>query len=157
MERNKRIIALNCHVPGSGSTPVIIFYVETFRKVRSQHLPSGQYTLLFSSNWFIYLAVWGLGCSMWDLVPWPGIEPWPPALEAQDFRLIHPWLPSLIPWLRLFLLLQCQPGEPCTWTEQRTSRCIPASGSGPCHSPLGLALPTTDPASWMGWVLCILS
>ena len=31
--------------------------------------------------------MWGLGCSMWDLVPWPGIEPGPPALEAQDFRL----------------------------------------------------------------------
>ena len=24
---------------------------------------------------------------MWDLVPWPGIEPWPPALGAQS--LIH--------------------------------------------------------------------
>ena len=24
----------------------------------------------------------GLGCGMWDIVPWPGIEPWPPALRA---------------------------------------------------------------------------
>ena len=28
----------------------------------------------------IYLPVLGLSCSEWDLVPWPGIEPVPPAL-----------------------------------------------------------------------------
>ena len=44
----------------------------------------------------IYLAVWDLSCghavsiatlscSMWDLVPWPGIKPRPPALGAQSF------------------------------------------------------------------------
>jgi len=33
---------------------------------------------------FIYLAVLGLSCSMWDLVPWPGIKPKPPALGAQS-------------------------------------------------------------------------
>ena len=32
----------------------------------------------------IYLAVLGLSCSMWDLVPWPGMEPKPPALGAQS-------------------------------------------------------------------------
>ena len=26
----------------------------------------------------------GLSCSMWDIVPWPGIEPGPPALGAQN-------------------------------------------------------------------------
>ena len=31
---------------------------------------------------FIYLTVLGLSCSMWDLVPWPGIEPVPPPLGA---------------------------------------------------------------------------
>ena len=31
---------------------------------------------------FIYLAAPGLSCSMRDLVPWPGIEPGPPALEV---------------------------------------------------------------------------
>ena len=25
-----------------------------------------------------------LSCGMWDLVPWPGIEPWPPTLGAQS-------------------------------------------------------------------------
>ena len=29
---------------------------------------------------FMYLAAPGLSCSMWDLVPWPGTEPGPPAL-----------------------------------------------------------------------------
>ena len=31
----------------------------------------------------IYLAVLGLSCSMWDLVPWPVIEPKPPATGPQ--------------------------------------------------------------------------
>ena len=33
---------------------------------------------------FIYLAAPGLSCSMWDLVPWPGMEPKLPALGAQS-------------------------------------------------------------------------
>ena len=33
-------------------------------------------------------SVWTLSCSMWDLVPWPGIEPGPPALVLQSCR---PW------------------------------------------------------------------
>ena len=47
------------------------------------------FILLFFKN--IYLAalglsynMWALGCSIWDLVPWPGIEPGPSALEAQS-------------------------------------------------------------------------
>ena len=35
---------------------------------------------------FIYLAVPGPSCSIWDLVPWPGIKPGTPALET--------WSPS---------------------------------------------------------------
>ena len=33
---------------------------------------------------FIYLAVPGLGCNMWDLVPWPGIKTELPALGAES-------------------------------------------------------------------------
>ena len=29
----------------------------------------------------------GLSCGVWDLVPWPGIEPGSPALEAQSLSL----------------------------------------------------------------------
>ena len=36
-------------------------------------------------------------CSMWNLVPWPGIEPWPPALGVQ--RLSH--------WTTMEVLRQC--------------------------------------------------
>ena len=56
----------------------------------------------------IYLAVPGLGCAMWTLsdgmqhlVPWPGIEPRPPALGAQSLshwatrEVPHPTLLSL--------------------------------------------------------------
>ena len=31
---------------------------------------------------FVYLFVPGLSCGMWDLVPWPGIEPGSPVLET---------------------------------------------------------------------------
>ena len=30
----------------------------------------------------MYLAELGLSRSMWDLVPWPGIEPGPPSIES---------------------------------------------------------------------------
>ena len=40
----------------------------------------------FFFNYYFYLAELGLSCSMWDLVPWPGIEPGPPALGAQRLR-----------------------------------------------------------------------
>ena len=33
---------------------------------------------------FMYLAAPDLSCGMWNLVPWPGIEPRPPALGVQS-------------------------------------------------------------------------
>ena len=51
---------------------------------------------------FIYLVVPGLSCgtwtlnhNMWDLVPWPGIEPGPPALGA--WNLSH-WTTREVSW-----------------------------------------------------------
>ena len=44
----------------------------------------------------IYLNVCGLSCSMWDLVPWPGIEPRPPTLGA--WSLSH-WTTMEVPIL----------------------------------------------------------
>ena len=35
-------------------------------------------------NIFIYVAVPCLSCGMWDLVPWPGNEPGPPASGVQS-------------------------------------------------------------------------
>ena len=54
---------------------------------------------------FIYLAVPGLSCVMWDLVPGPGIQPGPPALEEQS--LSH-WTTREVPVFyicSLFVLL----------------------------------------------------
>ena len=41
-------------------------------------------------------------CSIWDLVPWPGIKPWPPALGAQS--LSH-WATREVPNFGLILTL----------------------------------------------------
>ena len=54
---------------------------------------------------FIYLAVPGLSCVMWDLVPGPGIQPGSPALEEQS--LSH-WTTREVPIFyicSLFVLL----------------------------------------------------
>ena len=40
--------------------------------------------LLFFLKIFLYLAVLDLRCGTQDLVPLPGIEPRPPALEVQS-------------------------------------------------------------------------
>ena len=47
------------------------------------------YLLLF------ILSAQGLSCNMWDLVPWPGVEPRPPALGA--WSLSH-WSTREVPW-----------------------------------------------------------
>ena len=54
-----RLKWLSHHVPGNGNIPVILFHVETFREGKSQHLPSGQYTLFFFQ--LIYLFIWLCG------------------------------------------------------------------------------------------------
>ena len=56
--------------------------------------------------YLFYLATLALSCNMWDLVPWPGIEPRPLALGAQSlatgppgkstlFIFVHPALSLL--------------------------------------------------------------
>ena len=40
--------------------------------------------LLFKKKLYIYLAVLGLSCGMWVLVPRPGIKPTPPASGARS-------------------------------------------------------------------------
>ena len=53
--------------------------------------PDLTYCTFFLFNLFMYLAVsdlscnlWILSCNMWDLVPWPGMKPWHPALRTQS-------------------------------------------------------------------------
>ena len=65
-----------------------------FKDFGLRYCKSGVYHLL---NWeaqqefslffkciFIYLTALGLSCSMWDLVPRPGIKPRPPAWGTQS-------------------------------------------------------------------------
>ena len=47
------------------------------------------------------MAVLGFNCNMWDLVPWPGIKPRPPALEA---RSLSHWATREVPILNYFLI-----------------------------------------------------
>ena len=42
--------------------------------------------VFFLTSIFIYLATPGLSCGMQDLVPWPEIEPWLPALGAWSLK-----------------------------------------------------------------------
>ena len=58
--------------------------------------------LLLFKYLLIYLAVPVPGCSTWDLVPWPGIEPRLSALTAQS--LCH-WTTREVPIMFFFLTL----------------------------------------------------
>ena len=57
--------------PCGNKMPYLALTAKLLKKKKKKGLP-------------IYLAGLGLNCSMWDLVPQPGIEPGPPALEAQS-------------------------------------------------------------------------
>ena len=56
---------------------------------------------------FIYLAALGLNGCMWDLVPWPGIEPRPPAL---DHRVLDTGTKCF--WYEVDILYFMQTGKP---------------------------------------------
>ena len=48
---------------------------------------------------FTFLLAPGLGCIMWDLVPWAGIKPRPPALGAQSLSY---WTTREVPLICIF-------------------------------------------------------
>ena len=108
----------------------------------------------------VYLAAPGLSCSMWDLVPWPGIEPRPPAWAA--WSLNH-WTSREVP----------RPGF--KWPSEQTIRTIPDTHGSPssvqfswsvmsdslqphglqhtslpCPSPIPRAYSNSCPLSWWG-------
>ena len=74
-------------------------------------VPSLSHESLFFLN--IYLFIWLcqvfvlacriFSCDVWDLVPWPGIEPRPPALGA--WSLNH-WITREVPLIALMLIFQ---------------------------------------------------
>ena len=62
---------------------IIIFNVYLFDGPRSQLWHAGSSVFTVACVVFSY-SMWTLCCSMWDLVPWPGIEPRPLALGVQN-------------------------------------------------------------------------
>ena len=55
----------------------------SFHRLLKHAVSFAQHVFFFFLT-FIYLAAPGLSCSMWDLVPWPGMEPKLPALGVQS-------------------------------------------------------------------------
>ena len=60
--------------------------------------------LIIRMIFFNYLAALSLSCSMWDLVPWPGIKPEPPALGAGS---LSPRTAREVPWWRFSEMIIC--------------------------------------------------
>ena len=124
---------------------------------------------------FIYLTALGLCCGLWDLfscgtqtlswglwdlVPWPGLEPGPPTLGAQN---LSQWTTREVP--SLFILMRV-----CIWvTQSCPTLCdlmAPVSvefsrqeyWSGlPFPSPMGLPDPGIEPRSPALWADSLLS
>ena len=66
--------------PILSTTTQIILSLPTTRITVSSIISAFKIYIYLILSLFIYLATPGLSCSMWDLVPWAGIEPGPPAL-----------------------------------------------------------------------------
>ena len=84
--------------------PPIEIYIEDIPEQKGNnwciiHFISALFFLNFCL--FIYLAVPGLSCGMWDLVLWPRINPGPPALGVQN--LSH-WITGEV----LSIILNCK-------------------------------------------------
>ena len=64
-------------------------------------IPQSFFLSFFKIFLSIYLAVLGLSCSKWDLVPWPGIEPRPPELGVGS---LNHWAAREVPRVSFFPL-----------------------------------------------------
>ena len=62
------------------------------------------HSFFFSNIYLFYLAALGLICGMWDLVPWPGIEPRPPSLGAQ---ILSHWTTKEVPVTPFLIVVAC--------------------------------------------------
>ena len=73
---------LPCPLPGDLPDSGVKF--ASPKSLMSPELAGGFFTT--SASWEALIAACSIiffSCDMWDLVPWPGIEPRPPALGAQ--------------------------------------------------------------------------
>ena len=63
------------------------------------------YLVLFGTPAHTNWGIWTLSSSLWDLVPWPGIEPRPPALGA--WSLSHWTTGEVSGWIAFYSLFLC--------------------------------------------------
>ena len=63
------------------------------------------YPVLFGTPAHTNWGIWTLSSSLWDLVPWPGIEPRPPALGA--WSLSHWTTGEVSGWIAFYSLFLC--------------------------------------------------
>lgn len=109
------------------------------------------WSLFFKKKYviFTYLTAPGLSCSIWDLVPWPGVKPRPPALVAWSQPPDHwwsPWSSNLLSWVRRLWVGPIQPGYTFMIPAER-----PLLGSTPVlqvvlRAPLGTTAPVLPPS-----------
>ena len=74
-------------------TTIVIHYENHYWEIENKIYLFNYWVLVVASRIFHFLAacrifccgMWTLSCSMWDLVPWPGMEPGPPALGTPNF------------------------------------------------------------------------
>ena len=79
------------------------------------------YIYIYLFIWLCWVLVAACGifsCCMWDLIPWPGIEPRPPTLGA---RSLSHWTTREVPRDAILLALKME-GRATSWGIWATSR-----------------------------------
>ena len=109
---------------------------------------------LFFSKLFLYLVALGLSCSTWDLVPWPEMEPGPPASGAQN--LSHQTTRDVPPFpSSLLFSFSLPPALPFLTKGKRVAitslHLLSLTYLPPSSSPSSL----TEPGPQHPWSLCI--
>ena len=95
---------------------------------------------------FIYLAALGLGCSMWDLVPWPGNEPGSPELGAHS--LSH-WTTREVPLLLFEWKHWASKNVSCPKSHSQLVAEPGWDAQAACHPSLGWRIPgSQSPQEW---------
>ena len=123
-------------MPSCSQSPCLDQFNTHFRYVLSLSLSLSLFYFIFLNyntllqrrqSLSVYnFVVLGLSCSMWDLVPWPEIEPRPPPLGVWS---LNPWATRKIPWSPSFLPLCFPQGWLQTLLQVSTLLFLPLSSS----------------------------
>ena len=78
---------------------------------------------------YLFVVAWGIffSCSMWDLVPWPGIEPGPSALGTMSLSHCTREVPGLCIYMEIR-----RAGKDTSHSSARKEACSEDAG---CHRP----------------------